>query len=176
LPLTRIPPPPPLLYFCRDVLQAIKAIWVNEGFSGFYCGYSLQVKSLILINQKVSCGLKLDLHVGLSKSLEISAKLLIWLTDSECRWAETSLTQPCSSWHLRCWNDSIWMLKCRGGGKKGWKALLTIFGWVQYVSLSLPCYLSLSLSVVALLTKLYSSCMAARLQEVSLGQDVSFRY
>ncbi|KAH9569593.1 hypothetical protein CY35_03G141400 [Sphagnum magellanicum] len=27
----------------RDVLQAIKAIWVNEGFSGFYCGYSLQV-------------------------------------------------------------------------------------------------------------------------------------
>jgi hypothetical protein len=79
------PPPPPLLFFCRDVLQAIKAIWVNEGFSGFYCGYSLQVNSLILINQKVSCGLELDLHAGLSKSLEISAKLLIWLTDSECR-------------------------------------------------------------------------------------------
>jgi hypothetical protein len=69
----------------RDVLQAIKAIWVNEGFSGFYCGYSLQVNSLILINQKVSCGLELDLHVGLSKSIEIYAKLLIWLTDSECR-------------------------------------------------------------------------------------------
>ncbi len=85
--------------------------------------------------------------MGLSKSLEISAKLLIWLTDSECRWAETSLTQPCSSWHLRCWNDSIWMLRFQGGGKKGWKALLMIFGWVQYVSFSLSCSLSLSLSL-----------------------------
>lgn len=36
-------------------------------------------------------------------------------------------------------------------------------------------FLSLSLSVVALLTKLYSGCMAARLHEVSLGQDVSLR-
>jgi hypothetical protein len=36
--------------------------------------------------------------------------------------------------------------------------------------------LFLSLSVVALLIKLYSGCLAARLQEVSLGQNVSLRY
>lgn len=43
------------------------------------------------------------------------------------------------------------------------------------MSLSLSLALSLSLSVVALPTELYSGCMAARLQEVSLGQDVSLR-
>jgi hypothetical protein len=47
--------------------------------------------------------------------------------------------------------------------------------WMGAVCLFLSLLLSLSLSVVALLTKLYSGCMAARLHEVSLGQDVSLR-